>query len=61
MGGLGNSRERGRLVIYRAEEMMKAAVMMLGVVGLVEAQSKDGGVTVPAGCTSYNDGCNTCR
>jgi len=42
--------------------MMKAAMMMLGVVGMAEAQSKDGAAAtaIPADCTSYNDGCNTC-
>ena len=53
------------LLLLAVEEsaMMKVAMMMLGAAAGVAAQ-KDGvsqGPTIPAGCTTYNDGCNTCR
>merc|ERR1719329_1314232 len=40
--------------------MMKVAMMMLGAAAGVAAQTKGGVTAIPEGCTSYNDGCNTC-
>ena len=50
-------------MVVEESAMMKVAMMMLGAAAGVAAQ-KDAvsqGPTIPAGCTTYNDGCNTCR